>query len=65
MLESGTAISPMWFSIPLIVVISLVYAATRHERMGPILGHAARFAAWIVGFMAVVLLIFMLISWLV
>ena len=30
----------MWYSLPLIVVISLVYAATRHELMAPILEHA-------------------------
>ena len=43
-----------WFAVPLIVSVSLVYAATRHELMAPILHHATRTAAWIVGFMAVV-----------
>jgi hypothetical protein len=41
----------MWYSLPLIVSISLVYAATRHEEMPAILAHALRFGAWIVVFM--------------
>jgi hypothetical protein len=41
----------MLYSLPLIVSISLVYAATRHEDMPSILGHALRFGTWIVVFM--------------
>jgi hypothetical protein len=55
------AISQFWFSAPLIVVVSLVYSATRHELMRPILAHAVRTAVWITGFMVVV---FLLLSWL-
>ena len=43
----------LWYALPLIVVISLVYGATRHELRRPILEHAFRFGAWIVGFMAI------------
>lgn len=43
----------LWYAVPLVVAISLVYGATRHEATLPILGHAWRFAAWLVGFMAV------------
>lgn len=42
-----------WYAAPLIVVVSLVYGATRHEYPRPILEHAARFALWLVMFMAV------------
>lgn len=35
------------YELPLIAVISLVYAGTRHERMGAILAHAARFGTWV------------------
>jgi len=52
----------MWFAAPLIIAVSLVYAATRHEEMGPILSHALRVGIWIVGFMAVILLVLVLIS---
>lgn len=56
-------INTMWYALPLIVVISLVYAATRHELPGPILAHAARLGAWITGFMAAVFLVLAFISW--
>ena len=52
----------MWYSLPLIAVISLVYAATRHELMAPILAHAWRFALWIVGFMAIVFVLLAFLS---
>ena len=55
--------SQLWFSIPLIVSISLVYGATRHEEMTPILQHAWRTAKWIVGFMAIVVAALTVISW--
>ena len=58
------AIGQMWFFLPLLVSVSLVYSATRHERMGPIVVHAVRFAAWIVGFMAVILMVLMALAWL-
>ncbi len=44
----------IWYSIPLIVVVSLVYGATRHEHLKEILMHSARSAIWVVGFMAVI-----------
>lgn len=55
----------MWYAVPLVVAVSLVYAATRHEQIELILGHALRVAAWIVGFMGIVFLVILAISWLV
>lgn len=55
--------SQLWYSIPLIVSISLVYGATRHELMVPILQHAWRTARWILGFMFVIVAILTLVSW--
>ncbi|MHC4405322.1 MAG: hypothetical protein ACYTG0_37220 [Planctomycetota bacterium] len=52
-----------WFALPLIVAVSLVYAATRHEAMEPILHHAVRVGVWIVGFMVVVLIVLLLGEW--
>ncbi|MEX2091570.1 MAG: hypothetical protein WD971_02780 [Pirellulales bacterium] len=54
----------IWFALPIIVSVSLVYAATRHEQMGPILIHASRFAVWIVVFMAIVFAGLQAMSWL-
>jgi len=51
------------YAFPLIIAVSLVYAATRHELMEPILAHALRFGVWIVGFMVVVFAVLLLISW--
>jgi surface polysaccharide O-acyltransferase-like enzyme len=56
-------ISQFWYSAPVIIVVSLVYSATRHELMQPILAHAARTAVWITGFMVVVFLLLSLLSW--
>jgi hypothetical protein len=55
----------LWFAIPIVTSVSLVYAATRHEEMGPILIHAARFAIWIVVFMSVVLVVIQLMTWMI
>jgi hypothetical protein len=54
----------LWYAVPLITTVSLVCAATRHEAMGPILIHAARFAVWVIVFMAIVLGVIQLLSWL-
>jgi hypothetical protein len=54
----------LWYALPLVIVVSLVYSATRHERMAPIFVHALRIGVWIVGFMAVILAVLMVVSWL-
>lgn len=56
-------INLLWYSVPLIVAISLVYSATRHEEMAPILSHAVRLAITIAVFMAVILAVLALLSW--
>ncbi|HEY4231848.1 MAG TPA: hypothetical protein VGM76_00335 [Lacipirellulaceae bacterium] len=62
----GSVIGPlrMWFAVPIIVSVSLVYSATRHEQMPSILNHAARFGIWIVVFMAIVFAVLQAMSWL-
>ena len=57
------ASSQLWYAIPLIASISLVYGATRHEQMVPILHHAWRTAKWIVGFMIIIVTILSVIAW--
>ena len=46
----------IWYSIPLIVVISLVYGATRHERMKEIIENTLRTAVWVLAFMGLIFL---------
>lgn len=55
----------LWYALPLLVTVSLVYAATRHEDMAPILQHALRFGAWVVVFMVIVLVLVVWLSALV
>jgi hypothetical protein len=52
----------MWYSLPLVVVISLVYSATRHEAMRPILEHALRFGLWVLAFMFIVFVVLTLLT---
>lgn len=59
------AASRIWYCLPLIVSISLVYGATRHELMAPILEHAVRFGVWIVTFMLVIFGVTLVFSWFV
>jgi hypothetical protein len=54
----------LWYAVPLITSVSLVYAATRHEEISHILIHALRFAIWIIIFMAIVLAVIQFMSWL-
>ena len=56
-------INTFWFALPLIVSVSLVYAATRHEDVREILSHSLRVAIWIAGFMVLIFGILFLISW--
>lgn len=53
----------LWYAVPLIVSVSFVCAATRHEDMHEILIHAARFALWIIVFMGIVLCVIQLLTW--
>jgi hypothetical protein len=55
--------SDLWYAAPLVVAVSLVYAATRHERTDLILRHAVRTAGSIVVFMAVVFAVLWLVTW--
>lgn len=53
----------LWYALPLLVSVSLVYAATRHEEVGPILSHAWRFALGIVLFMGVMAALMQITTW--
>ena len=58
-------IHQMWYALPVIVSVSLVYAGTRHEYMIPILVRACKFGAWICTFMAAILVVLAIMSWVV
>ncbi len=56
-------INLMWYALPLIVAISVVYSATRHEDIRPILSHSARLGIMITGFMLAIMLGLAVLSW--
>ena len=58
---AGHGPSRLWYLLPLIVIISLVYSASRYEAPERIVRRAARLGLQIAGFMTVVLL---LLAWL-
>jgi hypothetical protein len=51
-----------WYALPLVVAISLVYAASRHEAWPRIWSHAVRLCGMILGIMAVTMLVLLLIN---
>jgi hypothetical protein len=63
-LFAAMGIMRLWYAVPLVTSVSLVCAATRHEDMNAILIHALRFAIWVVVFMAIVLGVIQLLTWL-
>lgn len=58
----GLGMNDFWYALPLVIVVSLVYSATRHEEMKPILQHALRIGVWIVGFMLIVFAVLFFVS---
>jgi hypothetical protein len=63
MLLAAAPISQLWFALPLVIAVSLVYGATRHEDLIPILQHSWRAGAWIGGFMVSIFLVLFLLGW--
>jgi hypothetical protein len=51
-----------WFVLPLVVAISLVYSASRHEAWPKIWGHALRLCTWILGLMVLTTALLLLIN---
>ena len=49
-----------WYAVPMIIAISLVYGATRHEYVPEILKQSFKAAIWVVGFMAVILVLILI-----
>jgi hypothetical protein len=54
--QFDAGVSVYWYLLPLVVVVSLVYSATRHEELPLIFGRAARLSVLILAFMGLTLL---------
>jgi hypothetical protein len=52
----------LWYALPLVIAVSLVYAATRHEDMREILPHALRIGVWIGVVMSIIFLLLWFLS---
>lgn len=55
-------IQSYWFVLPLVVAISLVYAASRHENWSLILRHALRLCLSILGLLVITIVVLLLIN---
>ena len=55
----------LWYMLPLILSVSLVYGATRHELPRPILYHAWHTALWMAVFMGGIFVVLWLVSFFV
>ena len=47
-------IAQIWYSVPLIIAISLVWGATRHERLSEIVAQSIRSLLWVLTFMGII-----------
>ena len=54
-LLAAASVGRLWFLLPLIVIVSLVYSASRYESPGRILRRAGRLGLQIAGFMTIIL----------
>ncbi|MFO0958154.1 MAG: hypothetical protein U0800_12125 [Isosphaeraceae bacterium] len=55
-------LNPYWFAPPLVMAISLVYAASRHEHWPLIWKHAARLSGTILAMLGVAIAVLLLIN---
>jgi hypothetical protein len=54
----------LWYALPLVVTVSFVYGATRHEETAVILEYTWKTAVWLLSFMAILGAIVCTIDWL-
>jgi uncharacterized membrane protein YtjA (UPF0391 family) len=62
LLASALLAKQLWYIVPLLLSVSLVYGATRHELPRPILYHAWHTGLWMVVFMGGIFVVLWLIS---
>jgi hypothetical protein len=51
-----------WLILPLVIAISLVYSASRHEVWSRIWSHAVRLSLWILGILVAATAVLLLIN---
>ena len=55
----------LFMYLPLMMAVSMVIGASRHEKVDLILGQAARTVVWITSFMLSIYAVLQVVSWLV
>ncbi len=63
LLAASLIANQMWYALPLVVAVSLVYGATRHEWMMPILEHSWRTAFWMLTFIGAIFVLLFVLNW--
>jgi hypothetical protein len=63
LLGASLLAAQFWYIVPLILAVSLVYGATRHELAWPIVQHSYKTAVWMLTFMGAIFAILFLVSW--
>ena len=63
MLFAALLAEQIWYIVPLILSVSLVYGATRHELWRPILINAWHTAVWMLVFMGSIFAVLYAVSW--
>ena len=59
------AVPKLVYLVPLLLVCSLVYGATRHELKEPIIENSIRTLIWLVCFVGILFGVFMFFRWLI
>ena len=61
------SISPTYllYFLPLLLAISIVYGATRHEDLGAIIRHSLQSGYWVAGFMGIIFLVLLIMGWMI
>jgi hypothetical protein len=63
MIPVPVTINDLWYALPLVISVSLVYSATRAEQMSTIWRGALRFGCWVMTFLGIILAVVELASW--
>jgi len=50
----GLSTAQIWYAVPLVIVISLVWGATRHERLPEIIAQSIKSLLWVLTFMGII-----------
>lgn len=57
--------SYMFYYVPLIIAIAMVFGATRHENTSLVLNHAWQTGRWITSFMAIIFAVLFVLNWMI